>query len=372
VIVESAEKGMRFGPPPIPITTFYRITAGKPWLEVKPSDNVNQQGQHDKRRLAGFLFEDVSQDVILDAKKHDQFEENVYPEQGCRGILIFHRAYNPASVDYDFMWFMTYPPGAEQNQLTYAGIHYPDPYWEWDCKPCAPSVGATYVYLEEKVIIGALNSQDNWKREDIGQPISAGETYTSAFTAPYAGKWRVAAAFSDDDWYVTEYLSEVIVNAGDHFTFTSPRGGTLDYLVIYMYDRTGSTPAEVTTPMDIYREAIAAPEVVSVAPTGNFVPLTPTPSITFSEPMSRTVTEGAISMSGGVTLTGFAWNDSGSTVNFAPSTPLTYVTIYTVTVNTAATDLESEHLPVPFSWSFTTRPEVMWQVYLPLVMKRFH
>ena len=260
VIVESAEKGMRFGPPPVPITTIYSIKAGKPWLEVRPSDNVNQQGQHDKRRLAGFLFKNVEDDVLLDAKKHGDFEENVHPGKGCIGILVFHREYSPPDDprDYDFMWFMTYPAGAEENSLTYAGIHYPDPYWEWDDKPAAPSVGATYVYLEEKVIIGVLGFKDNWKREDVKQSISAGETYTSSFTAPYAGKWRVAAVFSDDDWLVTDYFDEVTVEAGDHFTFTSPRDGTLDYLVIYMYDRTGSTPADVYTPMDIYRQTISA------------------------------------------------------------------------------------------------------------------
>jgi len=370
VIVESAEKGMRFGPPPVPITTFYRIVAGKPWLEVKPSANVNQQGQHDKRRLAGFLFEDVGQDVILDARKHGQFEENVYPEQGCIGVLIFHRAYNPPDTDYDFMWFMTFPPGAEQHSLTYAGIHYPDPYWEWDCKPCAPSVGATYVYLEQKVIIGILNSQDIWKREDVGQPIAVGETYTSTFTAPYAGKWRMAAVFSDDDWYITDYITEVVVSAGDPFTFNSPRNGTLDYLVFYMYDRTDETPTEVYTPMDIYRETIAAPQVVSVAPTGVFVPLSPTISITFSEPMSRTATEGAISISG-VVPTGFAWSSGDTRVNFVPSTPLTYTTTYTVTVSTAAADQEGEHLLAPYGWQFTTRPEVIYRVYLPVTRKGY-
>jgi hypothetical protein len=146
----------------------------------------------------------------------------------------------------------------------------------------------------------------------------------------------------------------------------------LDYLVIYMYDRTGSTPAEVTTPMDIYREAIAAPQVVSAAPTGIFVPLTPTLSITFSEPMSRIVTEGAIAISSGITPTNFAWSADDDTVNFVPSASLIYATTYTVTVSTATADQEGDHLSASYSWSFTTRPEVMWQIYLPLVMKSFH
>ena len=116
---------------------------------------------------------------------------------------------------------------------------------------------------------------------------------------------------------------------------------------------------------------IAAPQVVSVTPTSIFVPLSPTLSINFSEPMSHTVTEGAISISGEVIPTGFAWNDVGSAVNFAPSTPLTYATTHTVIVSSAATDLEGEHLPVPYSWHFTTRPEVLWQVHLPLTWRDY-
>lgn len=254
LIIQSAEKGMRFGDPPVPITTQYTIT-DRPWLDIRPVENVNQQGQHDKRRLAGFLFGDASNDVILDAEKHGEFEENVYPSAGCLGILIFHR-YNNEENDFDFMWFMTYPPGAEENELTYAGIHYPDPYWEWDCKPCEPSIGATYVYLEEKVIIGVLHYENNWKREDVNQPISSGEPYTTSFAAPYGGVWRVAAVFSDEDWEITEPVSEIEVDAGEHFVFTSPRDGTLEYLVIYLVDSTDETPPDIYTPMDVFRETI--------------------------------------------------------------------------------------------------------------------
>ena len=255
VIVISAEKGLRFGPPPIPITTLYRIPK-RPWLEIRPIENVNQQGMHSKTRLAAFIFPNATGDILLDGKKHGNFSENIYPPEGCIGELNLHRTYS-FSIDYDFMWFLTFPPGVENSELTYQGIHYPDPYWEWDCKPCAPSVGAQYAYLDEKVVIGVLHYRDIWKREDVKKPISAGETYTSSFTATYAGKWRIFAVMSDDDHYITEYFSEVTVNQGENFTFTSPIDGFLDYLVMYMIDRTDNTPTEVFTPMDIYRETIS-------------------------------------------------------------------------------------------------------------------
>ena len=279
VIVKSAEKGMRFGEPPVPITTTYTIKGGKPWLEVRPVENVNQQGMHRKQRLAVFIYKNVTKDVLIDAKKHGEFEENVYPENGCIGIVVFHREYTPPDnpSDYDFLWLLTFPPGAENNSLTYAGVHYPDPYWEWDDKPGAPSVGAVYAYLDKMVIIGVLNSKDNWKREDVGQYLNAGETYTSSFTAPYAGKWRVAGVFSDDDWNITDYFSEVEMNEGEHFTFTSPRNGTLEYLVMYMFDRTENTPENITTIMDVYRETMGiTPDITSPAKVNDLVASNPT------------------------------------------------------------------------------------------------
>lgn len=256
VIIHSAEKGMRFGDPPVPITSEYRVTT-QPWLDVRPVENQNQQGWHDKKRMVAFVFEDAARDVILDADHHvalneEGNDENVYPEAGCRGILNFHRHLNE---DKDFMWLLTYPPGVETNSLTYAGMHN-DRYWEWDCRPCDGSVGANYAYLEEKVILGALRFPDNWKREDVGETITTGDSYTSTFTAPYAGLWRIAGVFADDEWSITNRVSEVTVAAGAHFTYVSPRDGTLEYLLVYMIDRSADTPTDVFTVMDIYRQAI--------------------------------------------------------------------------------------------------------------------
>lgn len=263
IIVKSAEKGKRFGPPGIPIVNTYRII-NKPWLEVKPVENMNQQGMHAKSRLAAFVYTNVKKDVILDGKKHEEFEENVYPSISCIGEINFHRSVSIPSGE-DFMWFLTFPEGAETNELTYQGIHYPDPFWEWDDKPAAPSVGANYAYLEEKVIIGVLNFGDNWKREDVKQDISIGETYVSSFTATYSGRWRVCGSI-DDDWNVTDFFNEVDVNVGDRFTFLSPVNGTLDYLVMYMWDRTSNTPEDIFTPMDVYRKAILGIEEDTTPP----------------------------------------------------------------------------------------------------------
>ncbi len=41
-----------------------------------------------------------------------------------------------------------------------------------------------------------------------------------------------------------------------NFSFTCPAAGTLEYLITYLVERTDETPSDVSTPMDIYREAI--------------------------------------------------------------------------------------------------------------------
>jgi hypothetical protein len=76
--------------------------------------------------------------------------------------------------------------------------------------------------------------------------------------------------------------------------------------------------------------------------------------IEFSEPMDRSAAEAAFSISGNVTGT-FSW--SGNNMTFTPSQSLGYVAYYTVSVNTAASDLNGNTLPNVFSFSFTTIPE---------------
>jgi len=100
-------------------------------------------------------------------------------------------------------------------------------------------------------VIGVLRFKDIWKREDVYKPIKAGETYTTRFKAPYAGKWRIFWCISNET-----FLTEADVDKGATFHFTSPKNGTLEYVVMYMYDRNEKTPKEIKTPMDVYRETI--------------------------------------------------------------------------------------------------------------------
>jgi len=58
---------------------------------------------------------------------------------------------------------------------------------------------------------------------------------------------------------VRVFHSRVKMEADQPFTFHSPVKGTLDYLLMHLWDRTEKTPATVWTPMDVYRETVASP-----------------------------------------------------------------------------------------------------------------
>ena len=273
IVVEHAGEGMRTGEP-LPIVTTYRVLAGKPWLEVRPVERVNQQGMHGKSRICAFLNRS-SDELVLDGKRATWTgERNLHAPKDAIGIINFHRRFR--QYTYDFMWFLTGAPGFEDSKLTYLGFHA-DRFWADEIPHDAPSCGAQYVYMKDKVVIGVLNQKDNWKREDVLQPIVTGASYTSAFQAPCAGKWRLIAFVAQEPDYKARprvkappipasfgipikgkycHATTEIAAPGERLTFKSPVDGTLDYLLIYLLDRTENTPADVFTPMDVYRQAI--------------------------------------------------------------------------------------------------------------------
>ena len=114
----------------------------------------------------------------------------------------------------------------------------------------------------EKIVVGVVNSPGSWHPEIVGtplkdgkvdgKPVEAGEEYTCTWRPPYAGKWRMTARMGTGKYY----SQQVVMDEGDEFVFTCPVAGKLEYIILYLYDRTGETPPEVGTPMDIYREAI--------------------------------------------------------------------------------------------------------------------
>jgi hypothetical protein len=116
------------------------------------------------------------------------------------------------------------------------------------------------------VYIGVVNQKNVFRHETSNYAISAGGSYTAYFKPAIAGKWRISGRVNGI--YYTQMRD---VQAGGDLAFTSPVAGTLQAVVMYLYDRTSSTPSFVNTPMDIYRD------INNIGPTPIINNIGPTP-----------------------------------------------------------------------------------------------
>ena len=103
------------------------------------------------------------------------------------------------------------------------------------------------------------------------------------------------------------------------------------------------------------------PYVVSHVPgiSATGVPVATTIVVNFSEPMDQASAQSAFSINGSVSGS-LNWLNA-SAMMFTPASPLSYLAGYSVTISTAARDLEGQNMTAPYSWSFTTeqRPTVI-------------
>ena len=98
------------------------------------------------------------------------------------------------------------------------------------------------------------------------------------------------------------------------------------------------------------------PSVASVTPADGStgVAVTNAVSVTFSEQMETTATEGAFSLDAGGTPVAGSCTWSGTTMTFTPDADLAYETDYAITVTTDAEDTSGNGLADAFSSAFTT------------------
>jgi parallel beta-helix repeat protein len=84
------------------------------------------------------------------------------------------------------------------------------------------------------------------------------------------------------------------------------------------------------------------------------VPVDTTVTIFFSKEMNTTAVQSAISISGGLTPTGYVWDSGNKNVTFTPSSILEKATKYMVTINTDAKDTQGNRIRITYVFSFTT------------------
>ncbi|MCK4625286.1 MAG: hypothetical protein KAV00_08255, partial [Phycisphaerae bacterium] len=114
---------------------------------------------------------------------------------------------------------------------------------------------------QDRLIAAALNNLGNWHFEKVAKKIRKADKYTVAWKPKYPGLWRMVGCVGEGDVHdfrFKHYSFDVRVDdpEKDRFVFKSPATGWLEYVVVYLYDRTERTPKNISTPMDVYRESI--------------------------------------------------------------------------------------------------------------------
>ncbi len=249
----------------------WRALAGKPWVEITPVKNLDNLGMHGESRFvvcpeaAG-----AGQDYAYDAFKHPEHrKKSLWAPPASRMLLDF-------IMDDDTIWVLTWMPVKGK---TKRARFYPYNGWHagWSLigeGACSTVASASHAYFEgKKVVIGVLRI-GYWNYQKIDADVEKGENFTIKWKHAYqrkvtsspfkpngpwwpmhAGKWRMVSCI-DGKFYTTPITIGKDGVRKKTLTFKPPVNGKLEYVLIYLYDRTKDTGKDVYTPMDIYRQAI--------------------------------------------------------------------------------------------------------------------
>ena len=271
-------------------TITYRIVKGGGWVEVKRADPYDGEGYigsiHCSPNRIGVApsNDENGNDMVVDpyavweGLERESFKiisrntpsthnkmtlQDVYWYSGSHSMFVlidtapssrnaFHTTYETTGPPRLHAMSGEIGPGDHTNALYYGVVSHKDVFHTENIGPIDP----------DPYGLGVLT---------LGISINAGGTYQSTFTPPIPGLWRMSGRVNGE-WYISN-----VVN-GD-FKFTSPVSGKLDTLIMYLYDRTAATPADVNTPMDIYRDIMGQPfsfsDPVCTAPTPDTAAPTP-------------------------------------------------------------------------------------------------
>ena len=256
----------------VEVTTTYRILGGRQWVEIAPVRQASEQGMHGESRIL----------IVPDGTKEGvDFVSDADKERG--GAFGAHGVWLPdnskmlldLAMDIDTIWLMTWPDpfkarpygincyGGWQSGWQHIG--------EGACPKIFSSPFARFGGGTEPVIIGVLY-KNIWHYQRINEQVAEGQvfegTWKRAYTRAlphgeypvgspwkpgYPGIWRIIGCIDG------EYYTQQVTIRGEptsNFSFTCPAAGMLEYLITYWYERTDETPLDVSTPMDMYREAI--------------------------------------------------------------------------------------------------------------------
>ncbi len=258
------------------VATRYRICAGKPWLEIRPVSQADEQGMHGESRfvLAPEAGEEEADFVDDSLRRPGDYVCRV-PERAKMLLDLI--------MDDDTIWVLACGEIGPGTRLNWPGTRFyagnaPGGWhagWsrvgEGDCDRVWTAPFA--LFAGKPVYIGVLRI-GYWHYQRVSKEVFAGKPVTVAWRVAYTrqiksspfepggewrplypGKWRLITSINGKNHTVPITITEEQTEATS-LTFDSPAGGWLDYVLFYLYDRTDETPEEVWTPMDIHRQTI--------------------------------------------------------------------------------------------------------------------
>lgn len=272
VVVESGSIPFEREGEIISVVTTYRVVSDRPWVQVRPVRTATEQGIHGKVRM-GLAPVEGGNDFVVDSLRDPGGRPKAPP---TRMLLCFYE-----NREFPFVWVLTWSAAFEQAAPWFFNDSGPkgDTMWaapgEWGNLVIPRSwpgcITSTWAGFGEggSVVVGALTYPNTWHREQVDRSIKAGENYASSWKPPYPGRWRLTARVAKRRYdqgfdydgiteFKAQYFSADVYDG--KFTFISPFDGHLDYLIMYLYDRTAETPAEVQTPMDQHRWTVSQGE----------------------------------------------------------------------------------------------------------------
>jgi len=276
ILVESEAIPYERGGFPTTVTTRYRLRGGRPWVEIQPVSQADEQGMHGESRfvLAPEAGEDGA-DFVDDSLRQPGDSVCRVPDRAKMLLDLI--------MDDDTIWVLTAAEIPEGTKLNWPGTRFnagnaPGGWhagWsllgEGDCDRVWTAPFA--LFAGQPVYVGVLRI-GYWHYQRVGQNVTQGQPVTvnwrvayerpivsspfrpgGAWRPLYPGQWRLVACI-DGRYYTVPVTVTAAQTASTSLTLDSPATGQLEYVLFYLYDRTEETPKDVWTPIDIYRGVI--------------------------------------------------------------------------------------------------------------------
>lgn len=215
----------------------YRVAGGKHWIEAKPAENAGGLGIGIKSQLV-IVPGEFGEDYICDSLKQKAGSKVPLPH----GNLVI-----ALNCDGNFMSALAYPSVEQAGDVLIGSDHAVSNHGQ----AVVPSITAVNARFRGKsIFVGLLPHPGNWYYERINKIYSSSGQYISDWKPSYPGTWRLAG----------RVRGRYRVNdaSGSHFIFACSWSGTFEHLFMYLYARSEDTPADIVTPMDVYRETVGA------------------------------------------------------------------------------------------------------------------